>query len=77
MPVERAWPIAEVAAILRRYDFTHQRRVSFEYIVMSGLNDSPRHIRELCRLLDGIKCINLIRFHKSPDRPTSRPTTRR
>ena len=52
MPVERAWPIAEVAAILRRYDFTHQRRVSFEYIVMSGLNDSPRHIRELCRLLD-------------------------
>ena len=67
MPVERAWPIAEVAAILRRYDFTHQRRVSFEYIVMSGLNDSPRHIRELCRLLDGIKCrINLIRFHKIP-----------
>lgn len=51
MPVERAWPVAEVAAILRRYDFTHQRRVSFEYIVMSGLNDSPRHIRELCRLL--------------------------
>ena len=39
MPVERAWPIAEVAAILREYDFTHQRRVSFEYIVMSGLND--------------------------------------
>ena len=41
MPVERAWPVAEVAAILREYDFTHQRRVSFEYIVMSGLNDSP------------------------------------
>ena len=56
MPVEKAWPIREVVEILRRYDFTHQRRVSFEYIVMSGLNDSPRHIRELCRLLDGIKC---------------------
>ena len=53
MPVEKAWPIREVVEILRRYDFTHQRRVSFEYIVMSGLNDSPRHIRELCRLLDG------------------------
>lgn len=64
MPIEKAWPIREVVEILRRYDFTHQRRVSFEYIVMSGLNDSPRHIRELCRLLDGIKCrINLIRFH--------------
>ena len=74
MPVERAWPIAEVAAILRRYDFTHQRRVSFEYIVMSGLNDSPRHIRELCRLLDGIKCrINLIRFHKIPRSPFFSP----
>ena len=77
MPVERAWPIAEVAAILRRYDFTHQRRVSFEYIVMSGLNDSPRHIRELCRLLDGIKCrINLIRFHKIPGSPYFSPDDR-
>ena len=74
MPVERAWPIAEVAAILREYDFTHQRRVSFEYIVMSGLNDSPRHIRELTRLLNGIKCrINLIRFHRIPDSPYFSP----
>ena len=74
MPVERAWPIAEVAEILREYDFSHQRRVSFEYIVMSGLNDSPRHVRELCRLLNGIKCrINLIRFHKIPDSPYFSP----
>ena len=74
MPVERAWPVAEVAAILREYDFTHQRRVSFEYIVMSGLNDSPRHIRELTRLLNGIKCrINLIRFHRIPDSPYFSP----
>ncbi len=74
MPVEQAWPIAEVAAILREYDFTHQRRVSFEYIVMSGLNDTPRHIRGLCRLLDGIKCrINLIRFHKIPGSPYFSP----
>ncbi|MDE5708401.1 MAG: 23S rRNA (adenine(2503)-C(2))-methyltransferase RlmN [Alistipes sp.] len=74
MPIEKAWPIAEAAAILRDYDFTHQRRVSFEYIVMQGLNDSPRHIRELCRLLDGIKCrINLIRFHKIPGSPYFSP----
>ena len=74
MPVERPWPIEEVAAILREYDFTHQRRVSFEYIVMSGLNDSPRHIRALCRLLDGIKCrINLIRFHKIEGSPYFSP----
>ena len=77
MPVEKAWPIREVVEILRRYDFTHQRRVSFEYIVMSGLNDSPRHIRELCSLLDGIKCrINLIRFHKIPGSPYFSPDDR-
>lgn len=77
MPVEKVWPIREVVEILRRYDFTHQRRVSFEYIVMSGLNDSPRHIRELCRLLDGIKCrINLIRFHKIPGSPYFSPDDR-
>ena len=77
MPVEKAWPIREVVEILRRYDFTHQRRVSFEYIVMSDLNDSPRHIRELCRLLDGIKCrINLIRFHKIPGSPYFSPDDR-
>ena len=77
MPVERAYPIREVVDILRRYDFTHQRRVSFEYIVMSGLNDSPRHIRELCRLLNGIRCrINLIRFHKIPGSPYFSPDDR-
>ena len=77
MPIEKAWPIREVVEILRRYDFTHQRRVSFEYIVMSGLNDSPRHIRELCRLLDGIKCrTNLIRFHKIPGSPYFSPDDR-
>lgn len=77
MPIEKAWPIREVVEILRRYDFTHQRRVSFEYIVMNGLNDSPRHIRELCRLLDGIKCrINLIRFHKIPGSPYFSPDDR-
>ena len=60
--------------IFRRYDFTGQRRVSFEYIVMEGLNDSPAHIKELCRLLDGLKCrINLIRFHAIPDSPYVSP----
>ncbi len=75
MPIERAYPIRQIADILREYDFTHQRRVSFEYIVMSGLNDTARHIKELSRLLDGIKCrINLIRFHKIPDSPYFSPS---
>lgn len=74
MPVERAWPIREVVGLLKRCDFSHQRRVSFEYILLSGLNDTPRHVRELCRLLDGLKCrINLIRFHKIPSSPYFSP----
>ncbi|MBQ1953928.1 MAG: 23S rRNA (adenine(2503)-C(2))-methyltransferase RlmN, partial [Alistipes sp.] len=78
MPIENAYPIHEVCDTLRRYDFTGQRRVSFEYIVMEGLNDSPSHIKELCRLLDGIKCrINLIRFHKIPDSPYFSPSDER
>ena len=74
MPIEKPYPIAEVMKLLRQYDFTHQRRVSFEYIVMSGLNDSPRHVAELARLLNGVACrINLIRFHKFPDSPYFSP----
>ena len=74
MPIENSYSIREVCDILRRYDFTHQRRVSFEYIVLEGMNCSFRHIKELSRLLDGIKCrINLIRFHKIPDSPFYSP----
>ena len=74
MPIENSYSIKEVCDILRRYDFTHQRRVSFEYIVLEEMNCSMRHIKELSRLLDGIKCrINLIRFHKIPDSPFFSP----
>lgn len=67
MPAEKVWPINDVVSLLKKYDFSHQRRVSFEYIVMSGLNDSPAHVKELAVLLNGLKCrINLIRFHKIP-----------
>ena len=78
MPIESSYSIREVCDILRRYDFTHQRRVSFEYIVLEGMNCSMRHIKELLRLLDGIKCrINLIRFHKIPDSPFYSPELER
>ena len=53
MPVERAYPLAEVLSLVRRYDFSHQRRVSFEYILFEGYNDTPRHAIETVRLLRG------------------------
>jgi 23S rRNA (adenine2503-C2)-methyltransferase len=70
MPVQVAYPIAGVVKEIKSRDFGRQRRVSFEYIVFKGLNDSPRHVTELARLLNGIKCrINLIRFHPIPGTP--------
>ena len=70
MPVQRAYPLEDTLALLRRYDFTGQRRVSFEYTMFSGLNDSKRHADALIRLLRGMECrVNLIRFHKIPDFP--------
>lgn len=68
MPAEKAFPIEKVVAELKKHDFAHQRRVSFEYILFEGVNDSPRHARELVRLLHGLPCrVNLIKFHAIPN----------
>ena len=70
MPVQKAWPIENVIELLHEYDFTGQRRVSFEYTMFAGLNDDKRHADALIRLLKGLECrVNLIRFHKIPDAP--------
>ncbi|MGE4587032.1 MAG: 23S rRNA (adenine(2503)-C(2))-methyltransferase RlmN [Mangrovibacterium sp.] len=67
MPVEQAYPLEKVLREIRDWDFGRQRRVSFEYIVFGGLNDTSRHVKEMSRVLNGIKCrINLIRFHPVP-----------
>lgn len=70
MPVQAAFPIQDVLSLLRQYDFTGQRRVSFEYTMFAGWNDDKRHADALSRLLTGLECrVNLIRFHKIPDFP--------
>lgn len=70
MPVESRYPLEDVLKLVRQYDFTGQRRVTFEYIVFAGLNDTKRHADALSRLLRGLECrVNLIRFHKIPDSP--------
>lgn len=67
MPAEKAFSIAEVVALLHEYDFSHQRRLSFEYTVFGGFNDTQMHTREIVRLLQGLDCrVNLIRYHKVP-----------
>lgn len=68
MPVEKGMPVKAVIDLLRNYDFAHQRRLSFEYIMFRGINDDARHCRELAKILRGLDCrVNLIRFHAIPD----------
>lgn len=70
MPVQKAWPEKEVLDLIRQYDFSGQRRVSFEYTMFDGYNDDKRHADALFRLLRGLECrVNLIRFHRIPDFP--------
>ena len=67
MPAERQMTIGEVVGLLRQYDFTHQRRCSFEYICFAGKNDTTMHAREIVKLVEGLECrVNLIRFHEIP-----------
>ena len=82
MPAERAFSITDLVNVLKQYDWfrknalrtsnevSHQRRLSFEYIVFDGINDSTRHADALIKLVQGLECrINLIRFHDIPDTP--------
>lgn len=69
MPAEKLMSITDVVALLKQYDWTHQRRISFEYICWHGVNDSVRHAKEITRLLKGLNSrVNLIRFHEGVDR---------
>ena len=70
MPVQKAWPISETVEMIKKFDFSGQRRVSFEYIMFSGWNDSKKEADALARMLKGLECrVNLIRFHQIPDFP--------
>ena len=74
MPAQKSWDELKILELLRKYDFSGQRRVSFEYTMFAGLNDDKRHADALARLLKGMECrVNLIRFHKIPDFPYDCP----
>ncbi len=77
MPVQKAFPLNEVLALLRKYNWSGQRRLSFEYTMFRGENDDLAHAQKLVETLKGLDCrVNLIRFHESPEAPfrTSMPT---
>ncbi len=68
MPAEKGMPFTEMFELLKKYDFSKQRRLSFEYIVFNNVNDSLIHAKELVKILKGLDCrVNLIRFHAIPN----------
>jgi len=70
MPIQHVYPIKDVIETIIRHDLGKYRRVSIEYIVFGEINDTPKHVKELARLLNKIRCrINLIRFHPVPNVP--------
>ncbi|MCG8579223.1 MAG: 23S rRNA (adenine(2503)-C(2))-methyltransferase RlmN [Bacteroidales bacterium] len=70
MPIENVYTAEKLVEALHDYDFGRQRRISFEYIMFKGVNDSAQHVKGLLQLLNGIKCrINLIHFHPIPNSP--------
>ena len=70
MPAEKGMSIDSIIELLRNYDFSHQRRLSFEYIVFKDFNDSEEHAKAIVQLLKGLDCrMNLIRFHPIPNIP--------
>ncbi|RKX71678.1 MAG: 23S rRNA (adenine(2503)-C(2))-methyltransferase RlmN [Spirochaetes bacterium] len=69
IPYERRYPITEVLNFLRRADLG-RRRLTIEYLMLDGMNDSSRHSRELARILEGLGArVNLIPYHPIPDFP--------
>ncbi len=76
MPINKRWPIAALLEACRAYPLPRRRRLTFEYVMLDGVNDSPEDSRRLARLLHGIRCkVNLIPFNAAPDLP-DRPSPR-
>lgn len=74
MPVNRRYPIKELLAACRRYPLEPRRRITFEYVLLQGVNDTKEDARRLAKLLKGIKCkVNLIPFNPFPGSVFDRP----
>ncbi|MCD6660214.1 MAG: 23S rRNA (adenine(2503)-C(2))-methyltransferase RlmN [Lentimicrobium sp.] len=70
MPIQNVYPLKDVVSVIQEFDLGKYRRVSFEYIMFKGVNDTRRHVNELARVLNKVRSrINLIRFHPIPGTP--------
>jgi 23S rRNA (adenine2503-C2)-methyltransferase len=75
MPINKRWPISELLATCREYPLPPGRRITFEYVLLAGINDHSAHAEQLARLLKGLRCkINLIPFNEFPGAAFQRPS---
>lgn len=76
VPLNDRWPLSELIGAVRRYIDKTGRRVSFEYALMSTVNDSDEDARQLASQLQGLRChVNVIPYNPTPAAPYARPTT--
>lgn len=74
MPITRKYPLADVLAVCRRYKYGRNKRITMEYVLLAGINDSPDHARRLAQIVRGVPCkINVIPFNPNPTLPFGRP----
>jgi 23S rRNA (adenine2503-C2)-methyltransferase len=74
MPINRKWNIGKLLAALRAYPLEQRRRITFEYVLLAGVNDSLRDAGQLAKLLRGLKCkVNIIPWNPHPEAPYQRP----
>lgn len=75
MPINKKYPLAKLLGACKEYPLKHRRMLSFEYVLMEGVNNSPEDARRVAKLLKGIRCkINLIPFNEFPGAPYKRPS---
>jgi 23S rRNA (adenine2503-C2)-methyltransferase len=75
MPINRKWNIGKLLAAIRAYPLEHRRRVTFEYVLLAGVNDSLADASDLSKLLRGLRCkVNIIPFNPHPEAEFKRPS---
>ena len=78
MPVNGTYPLAELMRSCREYPLAPRKRITFEYILLDGVNDSPGQAKELVRILEGMRAkVNLIPFNPHPGSPYTTPSEER
>jgi 23S rRNA (adenine2503-C2)-methyltransferase len=75
MPITRKWTIAKLMAALREFPLRNRERVTFEYVLLGGVNDEVNHAREVVELIRGLRAkVNLIALNPGPEIPFATPS---